>query len=82
MVAVRTAASEGLRPAIGLAIGFGLGAIAWALAALLGLAVLFEVVPTLFTALKVVGGLFLIYIAWMTWRLFLVLPVRRLLPGN
>lgn len=67
VVAVRTAAAEGLRPAMGLAVGFGLGALIWALAALLGLALLFELAPTLFTAFKIAGGLVLIFIAWKTW---------------
>lgn len=68
VVAIRTAASEGFRPAVGLAIGFGAGAVIWATAALAGLALLFQIVPALFTALKVVGGVFLIWIAWQTWR--------------
>ncbi|EPX78990.1 LysE family translocator [Litoreibacter arenae] len=68
VLSVRSAASEGFRVAVGLAIGFGLAAMLWAAAALLGLSLLFEVVPALFTALKVVGGLFLIYIAYKMWR--------------
>lgn len=68
VVAVRTAAAEGLRPAVGLAIGLGLAAAIWALAALLGLAVLFEVAPALLTALKIVGGAVLLWIAYKTWR--------------
>lgn len=68
VVSVRTAASEGFRPALGLAIGFGLGAVVWATAALAGLALLFQVVPALYTALKVLGGLFLVWIAIQTWR--------------
>ncbi len=68
VVSIKTAAAEGFRPAIGLAIGFGLGAVIWATAALAGLALLFQVVPALFTALKVFGGLFLIYLAVQTWR--------------
>lgn len=68
VVAIRTAAAEGLRPALGLAIGFGAGAVIWACAALAGLALLFQIVPALFTALKVLGGLFLIFIAVQTWR--------------
>ena len=67
-VAVRTAAAEGFRPAAAFALGLGLGAVAWALAALLGLALLFEVAPVALTALKVAGGLFLIWIAVATWR--------------
>lgn len=38
------------------------------MAALAGLAVLFEVAPALFTGLKIAGGLFLIWIAVQTWR--------------
>lgn len=68
VVAVRTAAAEGFRPALGLAIGFGAGAVVWATAALAGLALLFQVVPAFFTGLKVVGGAFLLWIAFQTWR--------------
>lgn len=68
VVAVRTAAAEGLRPAVGLAAGFGLGALIWALAALLGLALVFELAPALLTGMKILGGLVLLFIAWKTWR--------------
>lgn len=68
VLSVRSAASEGLRVAVGLAVGFGIGATLWAAAALLGLALLFEIMPVLFIALKVVGGLFLIFIAIQMWR--------------
>ncbi|MEM9708799.1 MAG: LysE family transporter [Pseudomonadota bacterium] len=68
VVSVKTAASRGFRPAVGLAIGFGLGAVIWATAALAGLALLFQLVPALFLGLKVAGGLFLVWIAVQTWR--------------
>ena len=68
VVAVRTAAAEGFRTAAALAAGFGLGAVIWALAALTGLALLFELAPSLLTAAKVVGGLILLWIAVQTWR--------------
>lgn len=68
VVALRTAAAEGFRPALGLAIGFGAGAVIWATAALAGLALVFQLVPALFTLLKIAGGLFLIWIAFATWR--------------
>lgn len=67
VLAVRTAAAEGLRPAAALAVGFGLGATIWAAAALLGLAVLFEAAPVLLSAMKVAGGLFLVWLAWGLW---------------
>lgn len=68
VLAVRTAASEGLRAALALAAGFGLGATLWAFAAMTGLALLFEVAPVLFTATKVAGGLFLVWLAVAMWR--------------
>lgn len=66
VVAVRTAAAEGFRVAASLALGFGIGALVWALAALLGLAVLFEMVPTVFTVLKLAGAAFLLWLAWQS----------------
>lgn len=67
VVAVKTAASEGMRPAAGLALGLGIGAVVWALAAMLGLALLFEIAPALLLGFKIAGGAFLIWIAWKTW---------------
>ncbi len=68
VVSVRTAASEGFRVAVALAFGFGMGALLWAGGAMAGLAILFKLVPPLFTALKIVGALFLLYIAVQMWR--------------
>lgn len=67
VVAVRTAVAEGFRPAAAMAVGLGLGAAIWATAAILGLALLFELAPALLTAMKIVGGAFLIWIAYKTW---------------
>ncbi len=68
VVSVKLAASEGFKAAAALAIGFGLGAAIWAAAAMAGLALVFELVPQLFVALKVLGAAFLIFIAVMMWR--------------
>lgn len=68
VMALRIAASEGFGSAVALALGFGLGAVLWAVAALAGLALLFEWLPGLFTAMKIVGALFLLWVAWQTWR--------------
>ncbi|NDV00971.1 LysE family translocator [Pseudoroseicyclus tamaricis] len=68
LVSVRTAASEGFGTAAALALGFGIGAALWACAAMAGLALLFELVPALFTGLKLVGGLILLWIALQIWR--------------
>ena len=68
VVSIRTAASEGFGTAAALAFGFGLGALLWATGALAGLALLFEIMPWLFTGLKLAGGLFLVWIALQMWR--------------
>ena len=50
--------------------GCGLGAMAalWTLMALLGLDAVFRLFPWAYTTAKVVGALYLIYIAWKMWR--------------
>jgi threonine/homoserine/homoserine lactone efflux protein len=68
VVCVRAAAVDGFRVAVALALGYALGAFVWALAAMAGLALLFKAVPELFLALKIVGGVFLLWIAFQMWR--------------
>ncbi|TRD23617.1 LysE family translocator [Palleronia caenipelagi] len=68
VLSVRTAISQGFRPAAALALGFGIGAAIWAFAALAGLTLLFTLMPPLFLVLKIGGGLFLIWLAVKMWR--------------
>jgi threonine/homoserine/homoserine lactone efflux protein len=68
LMAARIGVTEGFRTGGFLAIGLGLGAVFWALAALFGLAFLFQVAPALFWAFKIAGGLFLCWIALQMWR--------------
>lgn len=68
LLAARSAARDGFDHAIFLAVGFGIGACLWALAAIFGLALLFELAPVLLTALKFIGAAYLIYLAIMIWR--------------
>ncbi len=53
-----------------MAAGAGLGLVAslWTLAALLGLETLFTLFPWAYTILKTGGALYLLWIAWATWR--------------
>ena len=81
VLSVRTAANEGFRTAAGLAFGFGLGATIWAAGALLGLKLIFEILPWLFTAIKIAGGLFLCFIAWGMWR-HATDPLPPITPGH
>ncbi len=68
VMTVRTAAVEGFRPACLVAVGLGTGAVCWALAALLGLSLLFQVAPSALLAFKLAGAAFLFWIAWQTFR--------------
>ena len=56
--------------AAGIATGLGLGTAAamWTLAALLGLEAVFTLFPWTYTALKIGGALYLIWLAIQTWR--------------
>jgi threonine/homoserine/homoserine lactone efflux protein len=68
LMSARTGVSEGLRTGFYLALGIGAGAVAWAVLALSGLAVIFEVAPTLLWAFKIAGGIYLVWIAYGMWR--------------
>ncbi|MEM9636391.1 MAG: LysE family transporter [Pseudomonadota bacterium] len=68
VLTIRTAASEGARPALMLSIGLALGVLLWAVAALAGLSLIFELMPWVQTGLRILGGLFLIWIGISLWR--------------
>jgi threonine/homoserine/homoserine lactone efflux protein len=63
-IAVARSRADGLATALGL----GLGAVAFAAVALAGLQALLTAVPPLYTALKALGGLYLLWMAWRIWR--------------
>lgn len=48
--------------------GFACANLGWCLAVVLGLAVLLELAPSLYTALKILGGAYLIYLGVALWR--------------
>ena len=58
----------GRRRALPYAWGLALGASVWCLFALLGLTVVFRLLPWTYVALKVLGGAYLVWIAWKMWR--------------
>ena len=67
LMSARTGLSEGLRTGAFLAVGIGAGAVVWASAALFGLNILFQAAPTLLWAMKILGGG---YLLWMAWKMF------------
>ena len=68
LLAARTSLREGFGRGAWLAVGIGLGACIWAVAAFFGLAVLFKLAPPLLTGLKYVGAAYLLYLAYKMWR--------------
>jgi threonine/homoserine/homoserine lactone efflux protein len=68
LMSARTGVTEGLRTGFFLSTGIGVGGVIWAMAALFGLNLVFQAAPALLWALKIIGGLYLIYLAWGMWR--------------
>lgn len=68
LLAARTSLREGFARGAWLAVGIGLGACIWAVAAMFGLAILFRIAPTLLTVLKFAGAGYLLYLAYKMWR--------------
>lgn len=68
ILVARTAVAISRLAALASAVGMAAGAALLATAALLGLHALLQQIPSAFTALKVVGGLYLLYLALQTWR--------------
>jgi threonine/homoserine/homoserine lactone efflux protein len=68
LMAARTGVTQGFAAGAALAVGIGVGGVIWAMAALFGLALLFEYAPMLLTGFKLIGGMFLIYMAYKLWK--------------
>ena len=68
LMAARTGVTQGFAAGAALAVGIGVGGVIWAMAALFGLAMLFEYAPMLLTGFKLLGGAFLIYMAYKLWK--------------
>ena len=63
---IRNALGSGARAATATAFGVGLGSLVWALASLLGIAVLLQASATAFTVLKLAGAAYLAYLGVKT----------------
>jgi threonine/homoserine/homoserine lactone efflux protein len=68
LLAARIGVTRGFATGLWLCLGLAVGALAWAIAALFGMAALFAVAPALLWAFKLAGAAFLIWIAWQMWR--------------
>ncbi len=68
ILVARTAVANSRIAAFASALGMAAGAFVLASAALLGLHVIFQQIPGAYLFLKILGGLYLIYLAVRTWR--------------
>lgn len=68
LILTQTAISIDRRSAIWTGLGLASMAAVWTLAALLGLELVFELFPSAYLILKTLGALYLIWIAWGTWK--------------
>jgi threonine/homoserine/homoserine lactone efflux protein len=68
VLVAQTAAGSGRRAGLLAAFAMMLGALAWAAAALYGLQALFARFEWLYLAMRIGGGLYLLYLAVMLWR--------------
>jgi len=65
---VRTAVGQSRRDGLAAALGMGVGAMAYGALALLGLRTLMDDAAWLYFALKILGGVYLVYLACCIWR--------------
>lgn len=68
LITARTAVTRSRLDGVKIALGLGAGTVIWSSAALLGLNALFHVMPPLFVAMKILGALFLLWIAYQIFR--------------
>lgn len=68
LVVARISISESRRKGVAAAAGMGVGAVPFALLALLGLKALFTSIPWLYVIMKILGGIYLVYIEISMWR--------------
>lgn len=62
------AIAAGRGPAMRFGAGLAFGATSWIIASMLGLGVLLSQFPALLTGMTLLGGAYLIYVAWQIWR--------------
>jgi threonine/homoserine/homoserine lactone efflux protein len=68
LITARTAVAQSRMDGIKVALGLGAGTAVWSSAALLGLNAVFHALPAVFMAMKILGAVFLMWIAWQIFR--------------
>jgi threonine/homoserine/homoserine lactone efflux protein len=68
VLVARTSVARSRSDGLAMAAAMGVGGLLFAALALAGMHVVLSTVPLLYAVLRVLGGLYLIYLAWMLWR--------------
>ena len=68
LMVTHTSVSRGRAAGVAAGAGLGLMAAIWTMMALLGLGVVFELFPTVYIGAKILGGAYLLYLAYKMWR--------------
>lgn len=68
LMVARTAVAASRPAGLAAALGMGVGGVLFAVAALTGLQAVFAAVPALYLVLKVMGGLYLVYLGQRIWK--------------
>ena len=68
LITARTSVAKSRGDGIKVALGLAAGTVVWSSLALLGLNTVFHALPMVFTAMKFVGALFILWIAWQIFR--------------
>ncbi|UOA34186.1 Threonine efflux protein (plasmid) [Sulfitobacter sp. DSM 110093] len=68
LVALKTTLSSGRQAGVAVGLGLGLVASFWTLAALMGLEAVFLAFPWAYAIVKMVGAVYLLYVAYSMWR--------------
>jgi threonine/homoserine/homoserine lactone efflux protein len=68
IMVARTSLAGSRTDGIAAAFGMGAGAVLFSIAALLGLQAVLNAVPSFYTVIKVLGGIYLLYLGYLIWR--------------
>jgi threonine/homoserine/homoserine lactone efflux protein len=68
VLVARTSVARSRAEGLAMALAMGVGGVLFAVLALAGVQVVLSTVPVLYGVLKVLGGIYLVYLAWMLWR--------------
>lgn len=68
LLVIRAAMTRSRRDGLAITVGIAVSDVIWALTAIAGLTTLFEHVAWLYTCVRVLGGLYLVYLGIQTWR--------------